>query len=276
MTDLRTLSSSLAVKFNKKNAIHPFEDASSFEFFSEKNDASLIVFGLHSKKRPHCLTLARTFNYKILDMLELYLDADTIRTMSQFKTEKVAVGLKPMIAFSGTLFESPESNAYTMAKSLFLDLFKGHDAQSVDAEGLQLLIQISVGEEVDGQPQPKVQLRVYRIKTKKSGQKTPRVEVDEIGPRLDFRIGRVREPEAAMMKDALKKPKELQPKVKKNIDTDAMGDKVGRIHLGRQNLDQLQTRKMKGLKRGRDDLVDEEMTLVDDESEGGVPTKRAR
>ena len=28
-----------------------------------------------------------------------------------------------------------------------------------------------------------------------------------------------------------------------------MGDKMGRIHLGRQDLNQLQTRKMKGLKR---------------------------
>ena len=43
-----------------------------------------------------------------------------------------------------------------------------------------------------------------------------------------------------------------QAKVKKNIETDAMGDKVGRIHLGRQDLLEMQTRKMKGLKRGRD------------------------
>ena len=31
-----------------------------------------------------------------------------------------------------------------------------------------------------------------------------------------------------------------------------MGDKIGRIHLGKQDLGELQTRKMKGLKRGRD------------------------
>ena len=30
---------------------------------------------------------------------------------------------------------------------------------------------------------------------------------------------------------------------------DTMGDKIGRVHLGRQDLGGLQTRKMKGLKR---------------------------
>lgn len=47
-------------------------------------------------------------------------------------------------------------------------------------------------------------------------------------------------------------------KTKKNIDTDLIGDKVGRIHLGRQDLSALQTRKMKGLKRSRDVADDED------------------
>ena len=49
----------------------------------------------------------------------------------------------------------------------------------------------------------------------------------------------------------------VQAKVKKNVETDTVGDKIGRIHLGRQDLSELQTRKMKGLKRSRD-LVEEE------------------
>lgn len=43
-----------------------------------------------------------------------------------------------------------------------------------------------------------------------------------------------------------------------------MGDKVGRIHLGKQNLGELQTRKMKGLKRGRDTDGEEEEAEADD------------
>ena len=37
-----------------------------------------------------------------------------------------------------------------------------------------------------------------------------------------------------------------------------MGDKIGRIHLGRQDLSDLQTRKMKGLKRERTAQEEEE------------------
>lgn len=50
--------------------------------------------------------------------------------------------------------------------------------------------------------------------------------------------------------------KKKQAKTKKNIETDLIGDKVGRIHVGKQDLDQMQTRKMKGLKRSRDEDVD--------------------
>ena len=44
----------------------------------------------------------------------------------------------------------------------------------------------------------------------------------------------------------------MQAKQRKNVETDVVGDKIGRIHLGRQDLSELQTRKMKGLKRSRD------------------------
>ena len=57
-----------------------------------------------------------------------------------------------------------------------------------------------------------------------------------------------------------------QPKAKKNVNTDLIGDKVGRIHVGKQDLNGLQTRKMKGLKRSRD-VVDDEDAFVGAEDE---------
>lgn len=51
------------------------------------------------------------------------------------------------------------------------------------------------------------------------------------------------------MKQACRKPKELKKTVKKNISVDGLGTKHGRIHIGKQNIDKLQTRKMKGLKK---------------------------
>ncbi|KAF7945424.1 hypothetical protein EAE96_010198 [Botrytis aclada] len=277
LTDLHTLHLPLAKKFTKKNSIHPFDDPSSLEFFSEKNDASLLVFGSSSKKRPHSITFCRMFDYKVLDLLELNLDADSFRTLSQFKNKKCAVGLKPMILFSGTPFESPVSDEYTLAKSMFLDFFKGEPADKVDVEGLQYIVSISARDSVDGEEKPKIHLRVYLIRTKKSGQKLPRVEVEEMGPRMDFRVGRVKEADESIMKEAMRRARGSAERPKKNITTDIVGDKMGRIHLGKQDLKELQTRKMKGLKRSRDvadddEGGDDEEDIVSDDE----PVKRSK
>ncbi|QIW96959.1 hypothetical protein AMS68_002477 [Peltaster fructicola] len=256
-SDLHALKRPLAIKFTKKNAIHPFEDASSLEFFSEKNDASLMVFASHSKKRPHCLTLVRFFGYKVLDMLELLVDPDTLRTLSQFKNEKARLGVKPMLAFSGSAFDSPTVNEYTLAKSILTELFKGPDVTAVDVEGLQYMINFLVAEQ-DGETKPQINMRCYLIRTKKAGGVLPKVELEEMGPRIDFRVGRTREADPEMLKEAMRKPKSTETKTKKNVETDLIGDKIGRIHLGKQDLTQLQTRKMKGLKRSRDVADDED------------------
>jgi ribosome production factor 2 len=60
-----------AISFSKKNAIRPFEDASSLEFFARKNDASLFVVGQSTKKRPDGLVLVRMFDGRVLDMCEV-------------------------------------------------------------------------------------------------------------------------------------------------------------------------------------------------------------
>ncbi|KAK7744918.1 rRNA-binding ribosome biosynthesis protein rpf2 [Cytospora paraplurivora] len=267
LADLFSLRQPLAKKFTKKNPIHPFEDATSLEFFSEKNDASLMVFGSSSKKRPHCLSIVRTFGHKVLDMLELYLDAESYRRLDQFKGKKPTVGLRPMVVFAGTAFESTVANEYTMAKSMLTDFFAGErstGADKVDVEGLQYVVVVTAEEGSTGATglgdgsKPAIHVRAYLIQTKKSGQRLPRVEVEEMGPRMDFRVGRVREPDETMMKEALRKGKTTEERTKKNISMDVMGDKLGRIHMGKQEMNTLQTRKMKGLKRGREDEADAE------------------
>ena len=207
----------------------------------------------------------------MLDMLELYVVQDTARTFDQFKGKTCSIGLKPLLSFSGAQFDSPIPNQYTLAKSIFLDFFRGGETQEIDVEGLQLLISFSAGENSSDGHLAKINMRCWRIVTKRSGQKLPRIEVEEMGPRIDFRIGRIKEAQDSLWKSALMKPKELkvlnpyhlkrifsnsssvQEKPKKNIETDIVGDKVGRIHLGVQDMENLQTRKTKALKRGHNE-----------------------
>jgi ribosome production factor 2 len=72
-----------AISFSKKNTIHPFEDASSLEFWAGKNDASMFLMGQSTKKRPAGLIIARTFDSRVLDMCEL--GVDKFVSMAEFK-----------------------------------------------------------------------------------------------------------------------------------------------------------------------------------------------
>jgi ribosome production factor 2 len=69
-----------AIAFNKKNPIHPFDSTtstsiSSLEFWANKNDASMFVFGQTSKKRPHGLTFVRMYDGRVLDMTEVGVES---------------------------------------------------------------------------------------------------------------------------------------------------------------------------------------------------------
>lgn len=143
-------------------------------------------------------------------MVELCVIRDTARTLQQFKGEKCKIGVKPLLSFSGAQFESPVSNEYTLVKSLFVDFFRGGETQTVDVEGLQLLISFFAGEDHEDGTKAQINMRCWRILTKRSGQKVPKVEVEEIGPRLDFKVGRVRAADGGNMKEALKKAKGTQ------------------------------------------------------------------
>ena len=207
MTDIHSLKRPYVKRFTKKNSIHPFEDAASLEFFAQKNDTSLLLFGSHSKKRPHCLTWIRCFNGSVLDMMETCINQETARTLQQFKTEKCKVGVKPLLSFSGAQFSSPVPNQYTLAKSLLLDFFRGPDTNSVDVEGLQMLISFAAGENDANDQATQINMRCWRIISKRSGQRIPRVEIEEMGPRIDFRIGRFKQAEDSSWKEAMKKSK---------------------------------------------------------------------
>lgn len=90
---------------------------------------------------------------------------------------------------------------------------------------------------------------------------------------MDFRVGRMREPDEAMNKEAMKRTKKGEERTKKNVTMDSMGDKLGRVHMGKVDLSGLQTRKMKGLKRGRDDAGPD---VDDDSAEEEEPSKRRK
>lgn len=246
MRDIHAMKRPNSLMFHRKNILRPFEDQTSLEFFSLKADSSLLVFGSHSKKRPHNLVFGCFFDYHILDMFELGIDK--FLPCSSFKSEKVTIGTKPCIMFSGEDFENKLE--YQRLKTLLTDFWRGETIENIRLQGLEHIIQVTAH---DG----KIYFRSYRTLLKKSGLKTPRVEVEEIGPSFDFTVRRTRIAAESLYKDSLRKPKALKKKKKKNIEHDVFGTKTGRIHMEKQDLASLQTRKMKGLKRNKKTDLDE-------------------
>jgi ribosome production factor 2 len=277
-----TLTKPHSILLNKKNEnVYPFENVESLEFLASKNGCGLVVWGSSSKKRPNTTTILRIFDGRLLDMIELLL-----LPMPEETTEnrlQIGMEMKPMILFAGSMWDdsstSEQGQTYATIKSLFLDIFSGEEISTIDVEGLQYLLMIAAGEPEAGQ-NPVIHLRWYKVRTRKSGQKVPRVELEEVGPKFDFRVGRIKEAEASVVKEALRKGKRPdEARTKKNIETDLVGDKIGRVHLGRQDLGMLQTRKMKGLKRSAMDDDAQEMDdgmVIDEISEDEELHKKPR
>ncbi|KIJ63441.1 hypothetical protein HYDPIDRAFT_176106 [Hydnomerulius pinastri MD-312] len=295
MTELMALKRPNAISFSRKNVIRPFEDAASLEFWSQKNDASMFLVGQSTKKRPNGIIIARTFDSKVLDMCEL--GVDKFVSMSEFKTPKSTPGHKPMMHFASELFDTHPR--FIQLKSLLMDFFNAEVVDSICLPGLEHIISVSVApsppqqntavslggaQADDSKNLPKVHLRTYTVKLLPSGTRIPRVELTEMGPSLDLSLRRCQEADPEMMKAALKRPKlkkqDLEKglgKKKKNMEVDEMGDLRGRVHIAKQDLNNLQTRKMKGLKaRPEEDGGDTEDSADDSEDEDVSSRRKKR
>lgn len=187
--------------------------------------------------------------------------------------------------FASELFDTHPR--YVQLKSLLMDLFNGEAVESVCLPGLEHVISVTVGPspqtttQDDSKHLPKVHVRTYTVKLVPSGTRVPRVALTEMGPCLDLSLRRWQEADPEMMKAAMRRPKMKKQDVekglgkrKKNVEVDEMGDVRGRVHVGRQDLGKLQTRKMKGLKPRLDGDGDD--ARGSDEEEGPPRPKKAR
>uniref|UniRef100_A0A3P8WD82 Ribosome production factor 2 homolog n=1 Tax=Cynoglossus semilaevis TaxID=244447 RepID=A0A3P8WD82_CYNSE len=247
LKNIYSLKKPTALLYKKKNITRPFEDSTSMEFFSKKTDCSLFLFGSHNKKRPNNLIFGRLFDFHVLDMIELGIEK--YMSLSDVKGKTCPEGTKPMLVFAGDSFNT--DNEYKRLKSLLIDFFRGPTVSAVRLAGLEHVLHFTA---LDG----KIYMRSYRCLLKMSGCRTPRIELEEIGPSLDLVLRRTHLASDDLYKLAHKQPKALKPKKKKNISHDVFGTKFGRVHMQPQDLTKLQTRKMKGLRKRKGEAMADE------------------
>jgi len=239
--DLSMMTKPNSKLLDRKKDCRPFEDIEPIEHLSLKNDASLFAFATHNKKRPHNMIIGRMFNHKLLDMVELGVKSCML--LKDFACEAHGIGAKPCLTFAGELFDTDP--IYMQLKSVLIDFFRGVVVDNVALSGLDHVISFTAA---DGE----IAMRHYRILLKKSGGRVPLVDLAEMGPRVDFELRRSQQPTSDLKKDAERQPVKGTVRKRKNLETNVLGDTLGRIHMMPQTMS-YQTRKSKALKKSHGD-----------------------
>lgn len=244
--DIHMLKKPLCKKMQRKNDILPFEAGGEthLENLARLNDCSLFALTNHTKKRPHNLVLGRMFGFRILDMMEF--GVSEYQPMAECKRTTSPPGSKPLLLFNGDDFEATQTTR-TM-KSLLLDVFRGpYDVKRLNLAGVDRVIVFTL------QGEDRVLFRQYSIDLRKNIESPlPRVVLEESGPNFDMTLRRTQLASEGMAKDAMRKAKDPRLERKtKNVIKDDIGDKRGRVHLGKQDLSTLALARMKGLNKKR-------------------------
>ena len=90
-----------------------------------------------------------------------------------------------------------------------------------------------------------VKLRSYQIKGQISEENINKIDLEEIGPSIDMKERKI---ELAVYSRALKQPKGVRETKEKNIEKNALGEKRGRIHMMKQNLNAMALRKFERMR----------------------------
>ena len=243
----------------RRDDLRPFEDCSAVEGIAARHDCSFFCVGSHSKKRPHNLVFGRTHDGHLLDMFEF----GVVEAGAGAGGYAKLVGSKPLLSFVGEWDDKEETKR---CKNFLCDLLRGPDVDEVNLAGLDHVVACGL-RTCAATGATLVDIAPHALRLTKSGTPVPKANLDPSGPKMVLQLRRDHRPSLELWKLALKQPKELKPKKKKNVKTTDLGDTVGRIHLGKQNTDEIQTRKVKALKK-RDAAGDDD-DASDDDDDGG-------
>ncbi|KMS99913.1 hypothetical protein BVRB_1g017600 [Beta vulgaris subsp. vulgaris] len=248
LTELYLLKKESSVKYTRKNdKIRPFEAGgeTNLEFFSQKTDCSIFLFGSHSKKRPDNLVIGRFYDHHVYDLVEV--GVENFRSLQSFSYDKKIVpklGSKPLIAFIGEGFENVDELKHL--KEVLLDLLRGEVVENLNIAGVD---RIYVCTAVSSN---KVYLTHCALRLKKSGTVVPRMELVEVGPSMDLVVRRHRLPNEGLRKEAMKTSPDHTKKKLKNVKGDPLLGKTGKIYMPDQKLGEMALPyKPKGVKRER-------------------------
>lgn len=257
LKDLRSIKAPNSKLLTKNNVIVPFdyEGQQSLEFLTTKNDCSLFALASHNKKRPNNLTVGRTFDRRILDVAEL--GVVKYRSLLDYGgVPKKRTGSKPMMLFVGDRWHIDPT--YARLQNLLIDFHRGDVIKKIVLSGVDHLIMFTMVEDPDRvnnddslKNKPIIHQRTYYCKLKKnpSGGRTPMPYLTPSGPDMDFILRRTEFATPEVWEVANQQPTTNKTKKIKNQKTNVFGETVGRLHLERQDIDNMGGKKSKALRK---------------------------
>lgn len=268
LKDLHILKKPLTQKMNRKNDVLPFDAGGEthLENLARLNDTSLFALANHTKKRPDNIILGRMFDFRILDMIEFGIQ--NYMPMATFSSQpSSAVGSTPCLLFNGDDYNASETTQHL--KSVLFEVFRGPcDVSMVNLAGVDRALVFTLKSPRVGPMS--VTVRHYSMVLKKiPNSRLPRVELVPIGPSFDLVLRRTQFAPEFMRKEAMRVARD--PRVdgkRKNISKNELGDTLGRVHVGSQDLSGLVLARMKGLGKKRAYGIDGALAGVSEEDSG--------
>lgn len=283
LTNMHMMMSPHSILFSKKNDIHPFEseDEAKLEFLSQKNDVGLFALASSSKKRPDNVVFGRTFDGHILDMIEF--GVTNFQSLESFRREQKDVGeegekekskskrmgTKPCMLFMGDQWDFEEP--YHRLQNLFIDFFRGKKVTKYCLAALDYVMAFVI-------ENGKISVRHFLITLKKSGTKIPNVYLQPMGFSFDLTIRRQKLAAPDLWKMSLKTPKAAVIQKTKNVTENGVGDKMGRVHMIKQDLGVMNVKKMKALRDTRqgNKAITNKKRKAESEADDGESSGRGR
>ncbi|KAJ1606019.1 hypothetical protein OJ253_2905 [Cryptosporidium canis] len=245
----------------------PWIDPHKMEQLSYKHGSSISIFANSSKKHPFRLIFTRYYDSHILDMYEF--NVLSYRGISP-DVELPKYGSKPIVICQGAPFESDD--VFKSVRAMFFDTFSGPIVRGskLFLKGFDHLFLITAYESkaesgesassIIGPSDSKIyiDMRSYLIHLNRPGKHvpeeqllksdqdlvlngSPRAIISDIGLHIKMELIQHQTPDKSVLKSATLIPREIKPKKVKNVTTNVLGESIGRIHVGRQDLSELNT-----------------------------------
>jgi ribosome production factor 2 len=212
--------------------------------------------------------MGRTFDHQILDLAELSIHK--FKSMKDYggAVPKKRIGSKPLLLFVGDIWAQVDS--FVNLQNLLVDFYRGEIVDKLILSGVDHLM-VFTAANCPGMDGPVVHQRTYFCKLKKnpSGGEhaAPLPYLMPCGPDMDFSLKRTQWAEPELYKASRKQPAAIKAKKVKNHSTNLFGETIGRLHIAKQDVEKMQGKKAKALRKAEKLERQEEQAAIEQELE---------